>query len=94
MRRLSLRGTCQSCTTASLVAHAEKVRLVLCFQRTPAVCPSHVKLPDSGPYLIVLHALHRELVAVNPQRVPEDGDAVTLLELKNLKPKRCEVVSC
>lgn len=67
---------------------------MLCFQRAPAVCLLHVKLPDFGPYLIILHTLHRELVAVNPQRVPEDGDAVTLLELENLKPKRCEVVSC
>lgn len=30
---------------------------------------------------------------MNPQRVPEDGDAVTLLELEDLQPKRHEVAS-
>lgn len=39
-------------------------------------------------YLIILHTLQGQLVAVHPQRVPQDGDAVALLQLEHLKPNR------
>lgn len=69
---------------------------MLCCQSTPPppLPPPHVKLLGRCPYLIILHTLHGELVAVNPQGVAEDGDAVALLELEDLKSKRrCEVAS-
>lgn len=39
-------------------------------------------------YLVILHTLQGQLVAVHPQRVAQDRDAVALLQLEDLKPNR------
>lgn len=47
--------------------------------------PAHsLSLPALGPYLIILDALHGELVAVYPQGIAEDGQPVKLLQLEGL----------
>lgn len=38
------------------------------------------------PYLVVLHALHGQLVAMNPQGIPKDGDPIAFLQLESLSP--------
>lgn len=48
----------------------------------------HCREGQARLYLIILHTLQGQLVAVHPQRVPQDRDAVALLELEDLKPKR------
>lgn len=51
--------------------------------------PSHsLPLPALSPYLIILDALHGELVAVHPQSIAEDGQPVKLLQLKGLGEKQ------
>lgn len=40
--------------------------------------------PTLGPHLIILDALHGELVAVHPQGIAEDGQPVKLLQLEGL----------
>lgn len=51
-----------------------------CLPLTP---PTH-PLPALSPHLIVLDALHGELVAVHPEGVAEDGQPVKLLQLEGL----------
>ena len=51
--------------------------------------PSHsLPLAALSPHLVILDALHGELVAVHPQGVAEDGQPVKLLQLKGLGEKQ------
>lgn len=53
-------------------------------RRLPSPHPSPLP-PALSPHLIVLDALHGELVAVHPQGVAEDGQPVKLLQLEGLR---------
>lgn len=58
------------------------------FPRGQAALQRRAGQGRAGLYLIILHTLQGQLVAVHPQRVPQDRDAVALLQLERLKPDR------
>lgn len=49
-----------------------------------ATLSSHTPSPHPQSHLVILDALHGELVAVYPQGVAEDGQPVKLLQLEGL----------